>query len=154
MRSGKCKIEHNFLEYLNIAALLHDIGKIGIAESILNKEGPLDDLERERIKEHPLIGVSILQSIKELEPSILGVKYHHEKYDGTGYPEGLRGEEIPLIALVISVADALDAMTTDRPYRRALSKEEAISEIERQSGKQFSPLVTETLLELHKEGKI
>jgi len=154
LRSAKLGTDENFLEQLHIAALLHDIGKIGIPESILNKQGPLNEEERKRIKEHPLIGVTILQSIKELEPSILGVKYHHEQYDGLGYPEGRKGDEIPLIAAIISVADAFDAMITDRPYRRALSKEEAVSEIARQSGRQFSPEVAEALLQLHKEGKV
>jgi len=154
MRSAKFKLEENFFEYLHIAALLHDIGKIGIPESILNKNGPLDEEERKRIKEHPSIGVTILQSIKELGPSILGVKYHHEQYDGSGYPEGIKGEGIPLIAAIISVADSFDAMITDRPYRRALSRQEAVSEIARESGKQFNPDVAAALLELHKEGKV
>ncbi len=104
--------------------------------------------------EHSLIGVTILQSIRELGPAILGVKYHHEKYDGSGYPEGISGDQIPLVAAVISVADAFDAMITDRPYRHALSKEEAAAEIERQSGKQFNPEIVATFLELQKEGKI
>ena len=154
IRYAKFATDENFLEHLYIAALLHDIGKIGIPESILNKEGPLNDAERQRIKEHSLIGVAILHSIKELEPSILGVKYHHEQYDGSGYPEGIKGDQIPLVAAIISVADAFDAMVTDRPYRRALSKEEAVSEIERQSGRQFSPEVTAAFLELHKEGNV
>jgi HD-GYP domain-containing protein (c-di-GMP phosphodiesterase class II) len=154
IRSGKCRADENFLEHLHIAALLHDIGKIGIPEAILNKEGPLTDVERQRIKEHPLIGVTILQSINELGPSILGVKYHHEQYDGSGYPEGIKGDRIPLIAAIISVADTFDAMITDRPYRRALSKAEAISEIERQSGRQFSPEVAAAILELQREGKV
>jgi HD-GYP domain-containing protein (c-di-GMP phosphodiesterase class II) len=154
MRCAKLKLGQDFFEQLHIAALLHDIGKIGIPESILNKEGPLTEEERRRIKEHPLIGVTILQSIKELGDSILGVKYHHEQYDGSGYPEGKKGEGIPLIAAIISVADAFDAMISNRPYRRALSKEEAISEIKRQSGRQFNPEVAAALLELNKEGKL
>jgi HD-GYP domain-containing protein (c-di-GMP phosphodiesterase class II) len=153
-RLAKFEMADNFFEQLHIAALLHDIGKIGIPESILNKEGPLNEEERKRIKEHSLIGVTILQSIKELGPSLLGVKYHHERYDGSGYPEGLKADKIPLIAAIISVADAFDAMTTDRPYRRALSKEEAIGEIERQSGRQFHPEVAAALSQLRKQGKI
>lgn len=148
------KINQKFVENLQVASLLHDIGKIGIPEYILNKEGGLTDEEKKRMQEHPTVGVNILQSIKELEDSILGVKYHHERYDGTGYPEGLKGEQIPLIAAIISVADAFDAMTTDRPYRKALSKNEAVHEIMRASGKQFDPQVVEALAELHKKGKI
>jgi len=143
-----------FLEHLHIASLLHDIGKIGIPESILNKEGPLNEEEKKRMQEHPLVGTTILQPIKELEDAVLGVKYHHEKYDGSGYPDGLRGNQIPLLASIISVADTFDAMTTDRPYRRGLSKEEAIAEIKRVSGKQFDPEVSSAIIELFQEGKI
>ncbi|MCK9602880.1 MAG: HD domain-containing protein [Candidatus Omnitrophica bacterium] len=143
-----------FFENLHIASLLHDIGKIGIPEYILNKKSDLTIGERNRIEEHPLIGATILQPIKELSEPILGVKYHHERYDGSGYPEGLKEDNIPLIASIISVADTFDAMTTDRPYRLRLSKEKTFEEIKRVSGKQLNPRITETLLSLGKEGKI
>ncbi|MFC1804675.1 HD-GYP domain-containing protein [Candidatus Omnitrophota bacterium] len=146
--------DEKFLENLNIAALLHDIGKIGIPERILNKEGPLTDEERKKIQEHPSIGESILKPITELKDSILGIKYHHEKYDGTGYPEGLKGEEIPLNAAIIAVADTFDAMTTDRPYRRALSKKEAKEVIRKQAGRQFNPQISSVFVELFEEGGI
>lgn len=151
---NKQALNQKFMENLHIASLLHDIGKIGVPESILNKEGPLNEEERRRIEEHPLVGVTILHPIKELEEPILGVKCHHERYDGSGYPEGLKGEGIPLIASIISVADALDAMITDRPYRKGLSKKEAIEEIKRVSGKQFDARIAEVLVELYEEGKI
>jgi len=151
---NKESFDEKFLESLHIAGLLHDIGKIGVPEAILNKEGTLNETERKCIEEHPLVGVTILQPIKELESSILGVKYHHERYDGSGYPEKLRGSQIPVIASIISVADAFDAMITDRPYRKGLSKEEAIGEIKRVSGKQFDAQVAEALIELFVEGKI
>ncbi len=143
-----------FLEDLHVASLLHDIGKIGIPEYILNKEGSLTDDERGLIKEHPLKGVAILKSIKELEGSLMGVKYHHERYDGSGYPDGLRGEQIPMIASIISVADSFDAMMTDRPYRRRLSKDDALEEIQYLVGKQFHPRVTNALVELCQEDKV
>ncbi|MBM3246106.1 MAG: HD domain-containing protein [Candidatus Omnitrophica bacterium] len=146
--------DKKFLEYLHIAALLHDIGKIGIPEAILNKNSSLDEQELKRIREHPSIGVAILEPIKELEEAILGVKYHHEKYDGSGYPEGLKGKQIPLIAAIISVADTFDAMTTTRPYRQGLSKEKAIEEIKRTSGQQLDPEVVSAFVELYQEGKI
>jgi HD-GYP domain-containing protein (c-di-GMP phosphodiesterase class II) len=101
-----------------------------------------------------MIGVNILKPIKELEGSMLGVRYHHERFDGKGYPDGLRGEQIPLIASIISVADSFDAMSTDRPYRLALPKNDIINEIMRLSGKQFCPRISATFLELCKEGKI
>ncbi|MDD4910176.1 MAG: HD-GYP domain-containing protein [Candidatus Omnitrophica bacterium] len=150
----KNKINNKFLENLHIASLLHDIGKIGVPESILNKEGPLDAVERKRIEEHTLIGVNILQPIKELEEALAGVKYHHERYDGSGYPEGLKGEGIPLIAAIISVADSFDAMTTDRPYRKALSRETAFEELRSQSGRQFNPRVVEAFFQAYQKGKV
>lgn len=146
--------DERFFENIRISSLLHDIGKIGVPEYILNKKGELTIGERNRIKAHPLIGVAILKPIKELEPSLVGVKYHHERYDGAGYPEGLKGEEIPLIASIISVADSFDAMTRDRPYRLALQKNDAITEIQRLSGRQFNPRITAALTELCQEGKI
>jgi HD-GYP domain-containing protein (c-di-GMP phosphodiesterase class II) len=146
--------DEQFLESLYIASLLHDIGKIGISEAILNKEGPLTPEERKIIQDHAIIGVKILEPIKELGEAILGVKYHHEWYDGSGYPEGLKGEQIPLIASIIAVADAFDAMTIDRPYRRARTTEEAIQEIKKQSGKQFDSQIACVLVNLYQEGKI
>jgi len=143
-----------FLEHLHIAGLLHDIGKIGIPESILNKPAPLNEEERKKMNEHPLVGTAILQPIKELEDSILGVKYHHEKYDGSGYPDGLKGEQIPVIAAIISVADTFDAMVTDRPYRRGFSKDQAVAEIKRVSGKQFDAKIAGAFIELYEEGNI
>ncbi|MDD5730964.1 MAG: HD domain-containing protein, partial [Candidatus Omnitrophica bacterium] len=137
-----------------IAALLHDIGKIGIPEKILNKEAPLTADEWKIMKEHPVIGATILQSISELEHVILGVKYHHERYDGTGYPEGLNNGNIPMHAAIIAVADSFDAMTTDRPYRKAKNVEESVKEIESLSGKQFHPNVASALVQLYNEGSI
>lgn len=147
-------LDDKFLENLHIAALLHDIGKIGIPEAILNKEGSLVEEEWKKIKMHPAIGASILQPIRELEYAIQGVKYHHEHFDGKGYPEGLNGDNIPLIAAIISVADSFDAMITERPYRRAKTKEETIAEIQNLSGQQFHPRVVSAILCLYQEGKI
>jgi len=150
----KKKNDEKFKENLHIAALLHDIGKIGIPESILNKKGKLTKKERRIIEEHPLIGVKILQPIKELGDSILGVKYHHEKYDGSGYPERRKGKDIPLIASIISAADTFDALTSDRSYRKAMSKKEAIEELKKYSGIQFDPLIVKAFVELYKKGKL
>lgn len=154
MEQGNAGFGKKFLEHLHLAALLHDIGKIGISENILNKKGPLTDEERQRIQLHPIIGAAILQPIKELEPAISGVKYHHERYDGKGYPEGLDDGRIPLIAAIISVADTFNAMTTDRPYRKAINREEALLEIKRASGNKFVPYVVSAFLQLCEEGKI
>jgi len=150
---NKKVLDEKFLESLHFASLLHDIGKIGIPEYILNKRGELTLGEKNKIKEHPLIGVAILKPIKELQDTLLGVKYHHERYDGLGYPEGLKGEQIPLIAAIIAVADSFDAMITNRPYRPALNTLQAVSEIKRLRCRQFNPQVTDAFIELYNEGK-
>ena len=145
-KENKKVFDDRFLEDLYIASLLHDIGKIGIPENILNKKGILDDLEKKKMQEHPLIGAVILHPIRELKSSILGVKYHHERYDGAGYPEGLKGDAIPSIAAIISVADTFDALTTDRPYKQAIAYEEALREISHLGGTQLSPKFLEVFL--------
>jgi len=151
-QTNKKVMDGKFIESLHIASLLHDVGKIGVPEQILNKRGSLTIGERNKIKEHPMIGVTILKPIKELEHALAGIKYHHERPDGRGYPEGLKGDEIPLIASIISVADSYDAMTSDRPYRTALIKNDAVKEIRKLSSLQFNPRVTEAFLELSQEG--
>lgn len=123
------------------AAMLHDIGKIGVADEILNKEGKLSAQEWELLRKHPQIGYDILQRVHTLVPPSGIVLAHHEKFDGSGYPRGLQEEEIPLEARILTLADSLDAMTSDRPYRRALSFPDAAEEIRRVSGTQFDPLV-------------
>ncbi|MCX5709043.1 MAG: HD-GYP domain-containing protein [Candidatus Omnitrophica bacterium] len=153
-QKNKKVTDKKFLGDIQIASLLHDIGKIGVPESILNKEGLLDPEERKKINEHPMIGVNILQPIHELETVLMGVKYHHERFDGNGYPEGLKGDKIPLIAAIISVADSFDAMTSDRPYRKGFAREKAIDIIKQESGKQFDPYIVEIFLETVAENKI
>ncbi len=151
---GHAAIDVKFMEKLHIASLLHDIGKIGIPESILNKTGSLTDEERKRINEHALIGAMILQPIKGLDDVIAGVKHHHERYDGNGYPEGLKGDQIPLIAAIIGVADSFDAMTSDRPYRKAFTRDQAAVELEHCCGTQFHPMVVKAALALYKKGEL
>lgn len=136
------------LEIVVIAALLHDIGKIGIDEAILLKPGKLTPEEYEQMKKHPIIGHQILAPVKYLGPVAQMVLYHQEWYDGRGYPEGLKGEEIPLGARIVAVLDAWDAMTSDRPYRKALGREIAIGELKKHAGTQFDPKVVETFLRL------
>ncbi len=131
------------IERLEYASLLHDIGKIGVAETILRKPGRLTDEEYMEIKAHPAIGASIVQRLRLLGQEAGTVRYHHEWYNGRGYPDGLKGEQIPLGARIISVADAFDAMTSDRPYRRTMSRQEAIAELQRCSGTQFDPKIVE-----------
>lgn len=135
-----------FSENLRIASLLHDIGKIGVPEAVLNKAGPLDEKERTKMQKHSLVGFSILSQVDEFREPLLGVKYHHERHDGKGYPEGLKREEIPLIAQIIAVADTFDALTTDRPYRKGFDKDKSIKIIKENKGTQFSPLAVEAFL--------
>ena len=127
---------------LEYGFLLHDIGKIGIPEAILEKRGALETEERRVMQRHPLIGTELLAGVPMLEGEGLQVvRSHHERWDGQGYPDRLRGEEIPPVARIFAVADTLDAMTTDRPYRRRCEWEQAVDEILRESGRQFDPLV-------------
>ena len=143
-----------FKEMMKIAALLHDIGKIGIPDDILRKKGKLTPKESKKMEEHPTVGAIILLPIKGMEEVARAVKSHHERYDGKGYPDGLRGTEIPLITRIIAVADTFDAMTTDRPYRRRLSDAATLKEIEICSGTQFDPVVVQAFMEAYKDGLI
>jgi HD-GYP domain-containing protein (c-di-GMP phosphodiesterase class II) len=124
---------------IEISALLHDIGKIGISEAVLCKQGKLTDAEFAEIKKHPTIGADMLSSIKQLRDTIPGIRHHQERYDGKGYPDGLAGSAIPMFARIIAVADTFDAMTSDRPYRAAMPDHDALAELERFSGIQFDP---------------
>lgn len=133
-------------EALEFGALLHDIGEIRTPEAVLQKAGPLTADERQLVEQHPGWGVDILETVPLLTPAIDVVGGHHERYDGGGYPQGLQGEEIPLMARVFAVIDALDAMTHDRPYRRARPVSEALEELRRESGKQFDPRVVDAAL--------
>lgn len=142
------------IEYLEYAAILHDIGKIGIEDRILGKKDRLTDEEYDKIKEHPVIGASIIGSIEFLQKCSQTVLHHHERYNGGGYPHGLKGEEIPRTARLLAVVDAYDAMNSDRPYRKKLSENDILEEIERESGKQFDPAIARTFISLIKEKKV
>jgi len=128
---------------LETCALLHDIGKIGISDKILNKQDKLTAEEWEIIKTHPQVGVNIVGHARQLDPYLAGILHHHERYDGSGYPKGLKGEEIPLEARILAIADAFAAMTSVRSYSSALPVEEALMEIKREAGKQFDPRLAE-----------
>ncbi len=134
------------MELLQTAALLHDVGKIGVAESILLKPGSLTSGEYEHIKQHPAIGAAILRPIKSLGKVAEIVYHHHERYDGEGYMDGLKEDEIPLAARILAVCDTFSAMTSDRPHRRALSEEKAITELKRVAGTQLDPLIVKIFL--------
>jgi len=128
---------------ISTSALLHDIGKIGIPDRILNKTGALDADEWEAIKSHPKLGANIVGNVPDLAPCVGNILYHHERWDGTGYPEGLRGKSIPLGARILAVADSFAAMASARPYRDALSDGEALHLLQEGAGTQFdAELVT------------
>ncbi len=127
------------VETIRVAALLHDIGKIGVPDTILQKPGKLTPEERAQIEMHPSIGRRILEQVKAFEPFLPVVELHHENWDGTGYPHGLKGEQIPLAARIVHVVDAYDAMTSDRPYRKGMSSQEALHILKRLAGSDFDP---------------
>jgi putative nucleotidyltransferase with HDIG domain len=135
------------LRTLEMAAYLHDIGKIGVRESILLKPGKLDSEEMGQMRHHPLIGASILKPVVFPWPVAPIIRHHHERWDGAGYPAGLKGEEIPLLARILTVADAYEAMTADRPYRMGRSRQDAVAELQRCSGTHFDPRVVEAFVE-------
>lgn len=141
------------LELIQIAGILHDFGKIGIKETVLNKPGMLDKLEYEAIKRHPLIASAILEPIEELHEIIGDIRHHHERWDGGGYPDGLRGEAIPLGARILAIADSYDAMTSERAYHEPLSDEEAITELSACAGSQFDPDLVDLFVRILGESK-
>ncbi|HZK00163.1 MAG TPA: HD-GYP domain-containing protein [Tissierellaceae bacterium] len=136
------------VQNIRTAALLHDIGKIAINDSILNKSSKLTSEEYAEIMKHPSVGAEIVSKM-DFFKNIKGiVRYHHERYDGKGYPDGLVGDDIPLEACILAIADAYDAMTSDRPYRQALAKDEALKEIENNAGTQFHPELARTFVSI------
>ena len=136
------------------AALLHDIGKIRIADKILKKPGGLTDDEYEEMKRHPVYGAGIMMPVKSFRPLITYILHHHEHYDGNGYPDRIRGDDIPLCARIISIADSFDAMTSNRPYRGCINAEIAISELVAKKGSQFDPYLVNIFLKIYREGKL
>ncbi len=130
-----------------LAGLLHDVGKIGISEAVLRKTGPLTDMEWKQIQAHPTIGAGILAEIKQMRDIIPGVLCHHERHDGKGYPDGLKGDDIPLIGKIVMIADSFDAMTSKRTYRDAMTIAAAMEEMRAQSARQFDPDIVRVFLE-------
>lgn len=142
------------MELLEYAALLHDIGKIGVSGDIISKDGKLTDEEYRAMKAHPAIGAKIIERLKFLNEAAQIVKYHHERPDGKGYPDGLKGEAIPFEARILQVCDTLDAMTSTRSYRKARSIEETLEEFRKYRGTQFDPEVVDALVGLHSRGEL
>lgn len=145
-------LANNELKDLQLASLLHDIGKIGTYEDILDKPAKLTKDEEEKLRQHPVKGAEILAHIKQMKHVIPAIRGHQEFYDGTGYPDGLKGEDIPFMARIITVADTVDAMGADRPYRKGKPMEAIIAELKRCSGNQFDPMVVEAFLRTLRNG--
>ncbi len=144
----KMGVDEAYARHIEYAGYLHDIGKIGISDAILNKEGRLNDEEWKIIQRHPDMALEILNPLKFLPEEKVIIKYHHERYDGKGYPDGLKGEGIPVGARIMAVADSFDAMNSKRPYRNALPKEKIISELKISRGTQLDPEIVDAFLEM------
>lgn len=152
---AKLKLDERIINNIHIAGHLHDIGKIGISDEVLNKKGKLTKSEYELLKSHSEKGYDIVKNIPELKKISKIILYHHEWYNGNGYPRQISGEEIPIESRIISVSDAFDAMTSDRSYRKAFTLERAIEELVNGKGSQFDPIIIDVFLEiLNKEEKI
>ena len=139
---------------VHIASILHDVGKLGIRESILNKPGGLSDDEFEVMRQHPAIGAQIMSPIRMLKDIIPGIRNHHETWDGSGYPDHLKGEEIPMVARIIGIADTFDAMTTTRPYQQAMTLDYVLAKMRSMAGSRFDPVVLDAFVAAVKEGDI
>ena len=144
----RLSLSHDDIDRLKLFAILHDIGKIGISDQILNKPAPLNEEEVAIMKTHPEIGYRIAMASPDFAPIAELILTHHERWDGTGYPNRIAGERIPLLSRILAVADAYDAMTEDRVYRKALSSKAAIEEIRKNAGTQFDPHIAEVFLEI------
>lgn len=144
--SARLKLPEEERRRIMFGAFLHDIGKVGVLENVLHKDGALDKDEWEHLQEHPVVGARIVEKMEFLTGVAEIVRHHHESWDGRGYPEGLKGEKIPLGARIITVADSFDAMTTDRSYRKAMSVDEAVRRLEAAAGTQFDPWIVKTFV--------
>ncbi len=154
LRENGMSFDHMPEEVLLAGILLHDVGKIFTPKEILFKPGPLSDDEWKIMRRHPVEGAEILEQITGLSEMSKIVRYHQEAYDGTGYPEGLKGTQIPLGARIATVVDAFDAMVTDRPYRKGMTVAQAVEELKRNKGSQFDPDVVDALVSLHEAGQL
>ncbi|MBL7072320.1 MAG: HD domain-containing protein [Candidatus Omnitrophica bacterium] len=150
----KLKIKKDGIERLKVASLLHDLGKLALDDRILLKKGKLDEEEFREIKKHPIVGSEIVSLVYFLKDIIPIMANHHENYDGSGYPEGIKGADIPLEARVLGIADIYEALTADRPYRRGFSRDDAVDIMNGEKGKKLDPKITDIFLEMVRNGEI
>ena len=154
MIAKEMKFDQTFMETLQVSAQLHDVGKIGIEDHILKKPGALTEEEFEVMKTHTTKGANILRPVTQLAEMLPGIELHHEALDGRGYPYGLKGDQIPMLARVIAVADTFDALTTNRPYQQAHTPEQALQIIKNLAGKRLDPAAVNALLAVYERGEI
>lgn len=152
--NGSADFDNTFFENIYISGLLHDIGKIAIPEKILNKTGHLTEEEYEIMKKHTIKGAEMIRPLNLPKDCVDGIKHHHERFDGAGYPDGLIGGAIPITAAIMAVADSYDAMTSSRPYRKGMKKEDALKEIEKNAETQFNPIPVRAMIELYNQGRL
>lgn len=149
--ADKLKLTTKEKHQLYLASMLHDIGKIGVPDELLNRPGKLSDEEMDRVRNHVQLGASMIEMLGEMHPIVPLIRHHHEAFDGSGYPDGLKGEEIPLTSRIIAVADMYDAITSDRPYRGRRTNDDAVAEIKRSIGTKLDPRVGQAFLQVLKE---
>jgi putative nucleotidyltransferase with HDIG domain len=144
----RLELDEESIKALKSGSILHDIGKIGIRDEILGKPGKLTEEERKEMQDHVIIGVNIIKPIRSMSSLVDMVRSHQEWYDGNGYPDGLKGDEIPVTARILKICDAFDAMTTDRPYHKGMSEKEAKEELQRKAGAEFDPKIVKEFLKI------
>jgi HD-GYP domain-containing protein (c-di-GMP phosphodiesterase class II) len=152
--AGRLGCDARWLGVVRVGGALHDVGKLAVADTILRKPGPLTEAELAEVRAHPEVGARIVSLVPSLRPALPGVLYHHERWDGRGYPTRRRGREIPLEARILAVADSFDAMTSNRPYRAALPAEQALAEVDRCAGSQFDPDIALAFVEIWESGAL
>jgi putative nucleotidyltransferase with HDIG domain len=153
LMATKLGLHPNQVEFVRKAGLLHDIGKLGVSESILFKPGRLTTSEHNIVKQHSMLGAELLESSHSLKELIPIIRHHHEHYDGRGYPDGLKASEIPIEARILAVADAVEAMASDRPYRHGMTQQEILDELTKNAGTQFDPDVVKAFVQIARSGQ-
>lgn len=151
---GELELGEADLRAVEVGALLHDVGKIAVPDGVLRKAAPLDEAEWALMRQHPVVGANLVRGLAALQPALPAILHHHERYDGTGYPHGLSGPNIPPLARLVTIVDAFDAMLTDRPYRKGLAVDLATEHLEEGAGSQFDPEYTPVFVDMVRAGRL